>query len=192
MEKSVKTVEKVAKKLSTTAQKTGKHISENPKTLIYVGLGVLGVVVVYKIIKGTANKVDQVLNGDPDIDNQVNGVGGNTKNATISNQIAINLAQQLLDAMNVKEPFYGTDNDTIDLVFEKLKNGDDYMKVYLAFGKKDYNGYNSPPQGFWSNFDSYEKRDLNYWLKSELSSLFDPTLYKKVRQRIESTGQFVF
>lgn len=190
--KAKTTTKEIIGKAGESAKELGKAAQESPKTLIYVGLGVLVVVVGYKLIKGTSKKVDEIFDGDPDIDNQVNGTGGSTNKATISNQTAINLAQQLLDAMNAKSPIYGTDNDTIDLVFDKLKNGDDYIKVYNAFGRKDYNGYNSPPEGFWSILDSYEKRDLNYWLKSELSNFFEPTLYKKVKERIESTGVFVF
>ncbi|MFS4484225.1 hypothetical protein ACKGJY_14495 [Hyunsoonleella sp. 2307UL5-6] len=179
-------------KAKNTIKKTGEYVESNPKQTLYVVLGVVGLVLGYKIYKSASKGIDRVFNGDSDIDNQVDDVGGNTSNATISNQAANNYAQQLLDAMNVKRPIYGTDTDTIDLVFDRLMNGDDYMKVYLAFGKKDYNGYNSPPEGFWSNFDSYEKRDLNYWLQSELSSFFEPTLYNKVRTRVESTGVFVF
>jgi len=182
----------MVEKAKNTAKKTGEYIENNPKQTLYVVLGIVGVVLGYKIYKSASKGVDKVFNGDTNIDNEVNDVGGKTSNATISNQAANNYAQQLLDAMNVKRPIYGTDTNTIDLVFDKLKNGDDYMKVYLAFGKKDYNGYNSPPEGFWSNFDSYEKRDLNYWLKSELSSFFEPSVYKKVKQRVESTRVFVF
>jgi len=191
--KKIKTTTKeIVKKGKETLKNVGETVKENPNTVLYIGLGVLVVVVGYKVYKGASNKVDEIFNGDPNIDNQVDGTGGNTNNAIISNQMAINFAQQLLDAMNVKEPFYGTDNDTIELVFDKLLNGDDYLKVYNAFGKKDYNGYNSPPEGFWSILDSYEKRDLNFWLKRELSNFFEPTLYNKVKQRIESTGVFVF
>jgi hypothetical protein len=186
------TKKSLVERTTKSIKKTGELVEKNPKTAVYVVFGVLGVLIAYKLYKNTSKTVNNLLNGDQNIDNEIGGVGGNTGNATISDQAAINFAQQLLDAMNVKRPIYGTDTDTIDLIFDRLSNGDDYMKVYQAFGKKDYNGYNSPPEGFWSNLDSYEKKDLNYWLKSELSSFFDPIVFNKVKQRVESTGVFVF
>ena len=92
--------------------------------------------------------------------------------------------------MNAKQPFYGTDEASIEKVFDKLENADDFNKVYNAFGTKDYNGNNSPPSGVWAYLDSYEKRDLVYWLKSELSPS-DGLVYTKVKQRVES-ADFTF
>lgn len=176
------TTNKITSKGKAVAKKTGEYASKNPKTVLYVLLGIGVVYAGYKIVSAISNP------GDQNLDLQVGGTGGTTSNATVTNQLAKNYAQQLLDAMNAKYPVYGTDNDTIEAVFDKLKNGDDFIKVYNAFGTKDYNGYNSPPEGAWSWLDSYEKRNLVYWLKSELSSTFERTLYNKVKLRLESAG----
>ena len=173
-------------KTSSFTKKAGKSIVSNPITALNIIIGLAGVLALYKIYKF----INTGFEGDPHIDNEVIGTGGNTDGATISNQQAKNFAQQLLDAMNVKQPFWGTDEETIEAVFSQLTVGADFIKVYEAFGKKDYNGNNSPPTGVWSSFDSYEPKDLVYWLKSEISTA--DKAYKIVKERIESTGVFVF
>lgn len=180
------TANKLADKTKTGVKKVGKGISDNPKTALYIGLGALALYVGYKIF----TKVNTVFDG-PQIDNDVSGTGGNTNGATISDQQARNFAQQLLDAMNYKEPFWGTDEDTIERVFDALKNSQDFIKIYNIFGRKDYNGYNSPPEGVWSYLDSFEPRDLVYWLQNELSE-GDGAVYTKVKSRIDGTGLWVF
>lgn len=188
------TASKVVSKTKDVAKKTGEFVGENPKTALYIGAGVLAIGVIYiafKTVNDASDKVGEILDGDPNIEDEILLPYFPTPNATINDSAASIYASQLLDAMNVKLPFYGTDNGVVSSVFDKLKNGDDYLKVYQVFGKKDYNGYNSPPTGFWSSLDSYEKRDLNHWLKSELSNWFEPTLYNKVKSRVESAG-FVF
>ena len=180
-------VKKAASKAGKAAKKglktAGKAAVNNPKTTLYVVGGLVALYVGYKIYKS----LNSAFEGS-NIDNQVPHTGGNTTGATISNQVAANYAQQLLDAMNAKEPFYGTDEDTVEAVFDALSNGADFLKVYNAFGLKDYNGHNSPPSGFWAYLDSYEKRNLVYWLKSEISPTSDARLYNKVKQRVESAG----
>ena len=178
----------VLKTTKNLAAKTGKSIVANPKSTAYVLVGLVGVFAVYKIYK----VFNTSFEGDTNIDNQVEGTGGSTSGATISNKQARNYAQQLLDAMNEKAPLYGTDEQAIEAVFAKLKVGEDFIKVYNAFGKKDYNGNNSPPTGVWSYLDSYEPRDLVYWLRSEISPSSDAKTYKIVKHRIESTDLFVF
>lgn len=178
--------ESAVKKAKEAAKKGVKKVQDNPITAIKVVGVSLGVFLAYRLFSSATKKIDTVFDG-PVLDDIVNGTGGTTSNATISNQQAINYAQQLLDAMNAKEPFYGTDEETIEKVFDKLQTPDDFIKVYNAFGTKDYNGNNSPPSGVWAYLDSYEKRNLVYWLKSELSPS-DGSVYTKVKQRIESAG----
>lgn len=176
------------KKTKSFAKDTGKSILKNPKSAANIFIGIVGIFALYKIYK----VINSGFAGDPNIDNEVIGTGGSTDGATISNQQAKNFAQQLLDAMNEKAPIYGTDEAAIEAVFARLKVGQDFIKVYNAFGKKDYNGNNSPPTGFWSYLDSYEPRDLVYWLRSELSPTRDAKIFKIVKERIESTGVFTF
>lgn len=180
--------QKAGNAAAKSAKKVGKAVSENPKTALYVVGGVLVVFAGYKLFQA----VNNAFKGN-DVDNSVANTGGSTNGATISNQQAINYAQQLLDAMNAKEPFYGTDEEVIEAVFNQLKNGQDFIKVFNAFGKKDYNGHNSPAEGgIWNWIDSYEKRDLIYWLRSEISANSDAALYNLVKTRVESTGVFTF
>jgi hypothetical protein len=170
-------LKKAEKAVSKTAETAGK----NPKKTLYVLGGALLLVGAYKAYQ-FVNKATST----PEIDDQVNGTGGSTNGATITDQQAINYAQQLLDAFNAKEPVWGTDEATVEAVFKLLKNGADFVKVYKAFGTKDYNGYNSPPTGFWSYLDSYEPRNLVYWLASEIDT--DEPIYPMIKQRVESAG----
>lgn len=174
---------KAAKKAAKGLETAGKTVAKNPTTTLYVVGGLVALFVGYKLYRNFNN----AWNGG-NIDNQIPNTGGNASGATITDQVARNYAQQLLDAMNVKEPFYGTDEATIEAVFDNLQNGADFLKVFNAFGNKDYNGWNSPPEGFWSFLDSYDKRNLVYWLKSEISPTTEPRLYNKVKQRVESAG----
>lgn len=183
----------VTTKAKKIIDKTGDAVTSNPKTAVYVVGGILAIVTVVGLLKSLKKAT-----GNDTIDDSVGGTGGsssNTGTATISNSQAINYAQQLLDAMNEGRDTYfasGTDEDTIEAVFDKLKSGADFLKVYHAFGKKDYDGYESPPDGgVWQALETYYPRDLVFWLKSEISSFWEPTLYNKVKLRVESAG-FVF
>jgi hypothetical protein len=183
---------KVANKAKQTASKMGKTVVENPKTTGYVVAGVIALILGYSVYKGIKNKIN------PDIDDDVDGVGGlpdpNQTTATITQTQAINYASQLLEAMNYMRNswfFGGTDEDTINQVFDQLNSGNDFVLVFHAFGEKEYNGFNSPVEGSEWLDSSYEKKDLVYWLKSELSYAFEPTIFNKVKQRVESAG-FVF
>ncbi|MBL4669755.1 MAG: hypothetical protein JKY30_10900 [Flavobacteriales bacterium] len=183
--------EVIIKKTKGAVSKTVEVVKKKPIVVAYAVGGIIGAVIIYKIVKGLTTSVDQIFNGDPNIDNNVGGTGGDTNLATITDQVAINFAQQLLDAMNEKAPLYGTDENTIKAVFLKLNNGHDFIKVFKAFGMKDYNGNNSPPEGIWSNLDSYEKRNLIYWLKKELHPFWDKKVFNIVKKKIELAG-FVF
>lgn len=195
--KAISTIKKGTDKAIDVAKKGANIVTENPVKAGYVFVGVLGLYLLYKVVTKASGKVEQILDGDPNISDTITGTGyGSIKNATITDAQAINFANQLLDAMNVKEPFYGTDEETIEKVFDQLKNADDFLKVYKAFDLKDYNGNNSPPTGIWSNLDSYKKQDLVYWLKSELdngwfASTTEKRAYNKVKALVEISG-FVF
>ncbi|WP_336065644.1 hypothetical protein [Mesoflavibacter sp. CH_XMU1404-2] len=167
---------KVKDSVTKSINKAGDYAKSNPKTVLYVVGGLAAIYLGYKIVKGFL---------PAKIDNSVSGTGGSTVGATLSSTEAANLAQQLLDAFNAKEPFWGTDEDTVIGVFKLIKNNADFWKISNAFGDKDYNGYNSPPEGAWSWLDSYEKRNLVYWLKSEIKP-GDGEVYDIVKQRLTS------
>jgi len=187
-EKAKTTANNIVDRAKKSANKVKEKVKENPKTGLYVVGGLVGVTALVFLIKGLNKGVKEVFTAE---DNQetIPDTGGISNAATISNQTAINYAQQLLDAMNHLAPFWGTDEDKIEAVFNNLKNGDDFIKVYNAFGNRNYNGYNSPPDSWVGQaIDVYQERNLVYWLNSELSSVTEPTLYNKVKQRVESAG----
>ncbi len=176
-------LKKTGKKAFTKATKTVESLAVNPTTYKVVG----GLIVGYLLYKGVTG-IGKKIAGEP-IDDNVGGTGGSSVGSTITQTEANNYAQQLLDAFNDKwMGFYGTDDDTILAVFEKFKNKQDFIKVFNAFGTKDYNGNNSPPTGAWSYLDSYEKRNLLYWLKSELKDSTGTPVYALVKSVVNNAG----
>lgn len=184
-----KKANKVANTVADKATGIAKKAGENPIVTAQVLGGIALLVVGYIVIKRLSKGVGNVFDGDPNIEDQIDldiQIPTGTQ-PTISNATANNYASQLLDAFNAKEPFWGTDEDTVEAVFDKLKNAADFKLVSQAFGLKDYNGYNSPPTGIFSNLDSYELRNLVYWLKEEIKPN-DGNVFNKVKSRVESAG----
>lgn len=176
-------------KATDTIKEVGKKAQENPKSALYIIGGLLLVGGAIYLANRIRKGVDNIFIGDQNIEDQID-LDLTVHNATISHQQAQNLASQLLDAMNHKQPLWGTDEALVEAVFDHLQNGNDFQLVAQKFGLKDYNGYNSPPKGFFSNLDSYEPRNLLYWLAREVRP-GDGIVYQKVKSRIESAG-FVF
>jgi len=177
------------KKVTEAAKKAKNKAFENPKTSLHIGLGVLAVFLLYKAINKASSSVDRLIEGDPNIDDEVEIRLGDLKVNTSQLSIGVSqakiYAQQLLDAMNAKEPFWGTDEDAIKAVFQQI-NSEDFKLIFHEFGTKDYNGFNSPPTGFFSNLDSYEPRNLVYWLNNELSS--SDEVYSLVQNTVWAAG----
>lgn len=168
-------------------EKTGGFIAGNPKTALYIGIGIVGAFALYKLLRGVqkgSEIVGDVFN--PDIDNSIDVGVIDASTAKISRQQAKVYARQLLDAMNHKAPFWGTDEKTILEIFKRITPGD-FKLIFNEFGDKDYNGYNSPPSGILANLDSYEPRNLVYWLNAELSS-GDGEVYDRVKQIVNDAG----
>jgi hypothetical protein len=57
----------------------------------------------------------------------------------------------------------GTDEDTIKSIFKNLQNNTDYLKLYTAFGSREYSGG-------WTPDMFGEDWDLGQWLVEELDS----------------------
>lgn len=174
----------MAKSRTEIITKPTRKAVEKPKNTKYLVGGLLVLLLGYKIYK-TFN---------PNINDTVDNVGnGSTTNATISKETATNYAQQLLDAMNLNRNailLSGTDEKVISNVFDKIKNSDDFRLIFKAFGTKHYNGLNSPVEGV-EILQSYQLRNLVYWLRSELNSFWDYSVHKKVKNVVEKAG-FVF
>lgn len=181
-----KKVKKIAskqtvKKLGKSANTVASFITEYQTPLLIVGSAVLGWYLIKnakKGITGVFNEKSQQVGIDLPV---------NMQKATISKTQSQQFAQQLLDASNHMEPLYGTDEQTIKKVFLKLKTPEDFKLVYHAFGLKNYNGWNSPPVGIFRHLDTYEPRDLVYWLKSEIKPS-DGEVYNIVKARVDSAG----
>lgn len=177
---------KTSDKVSTVAKKSVQAVKDYPMKTAYVLIGMVGFFAVYQVGKKVYNALTHA-----DVDDNVNNTGGSTIGNTISNQQATNFAQQLLDAMNLNRNSIllgGTDEDTIEAVFDQLQNGADFNKVFDAFGMKSYNGENSPNESVVGFLDTYEDRNLVYWLNSEISSIWDSSLRRKIKAIVEDAG----
>ena len=169
----------------SNTEKTLGFIDRNKKAIITSSFVLLGVILIYKAYKRFSITIDDKI--DDEIEET--GEGLIKSQMTITEEQANNVAQILLDAMNESPCFicYGTDEKAILEVFKKLKNKHDFLAVYKAFGKKDYNGFNSPSKSLIRTLDHFKPRNLVYWLRSELSPL-DGAVYKIVKHRVESAG----
>ena len=178
-------------------ESTAKKAARNPLPTLYVVGGILGAFAVFKILQAANNafsgsdiddKVDFKLKIDP-------------AKLSISKEQAKIFADQLLVAMNWEGlrpwPLFtvgpGTDNKVIKEVFGQI-NPEDFKLIYQAFGTKDYNGFGSPPKnvggGVQDAIGISKKRDLVYWLRSELD-FFDFSLKGKVGETVRQAG-FIF
>ncbi|WP_233899631.1 hypothetical protein [Tenacibaculum piscium] len=166
-------------------KKTGAFLADNTKEVLYISGGIVLLLVGYKIYKSLNKNIGSAL--DDKVENVKINVQVDLSKVTITKEDAQKYAQQLLNACNGAFPFYGTDEDLIKKVFEKLNNSDDFKLVYKAFGLKEYNGYGSPPTGVSRHLDNYSPKDLVYWLRAELSPK-DGQVYRIVKNRIESAN----
>ncbi|TDQ22749.1 hypothetical protein [Tenacibaculum caenipelagi] len=177
-------------KATKTLKSTGNFIADNKKELLYVAGGILVVAVGYKVYKNLQKGSEVVTDfiGKDHLENIDVTVNTDANKLTITQEQAQQFARTIYDACNIMAPLYGTDENAILEVFKKLQTGDDYKLVYKTFGMKEYNGNNAPPRSGWGRlFDVFEPRDLNYWLRSELSPS-DGEVYTVVKSRIESAG----
>ncbi len=200
MEKGKTATRKIVDTVRKTATKAGASVVKNPISLLYVGGGILAVIAAYKLAKWAKDASDTV-SGD-NIDNTIPvRVIPDTSRTTITRNEARNFASQLLTAFNWKGfmllpyPHYGegTDNNVVKSIFDRI-NSEDFKVMYQEFDTKDYNGYSSPPSniggGIQDALGISEKRDLVYWLRSELD-FFDFSLKKRVKEIVEGAG-FIF
>ena len=169
------------KKIGSTAHSVSDFILEYKTPLLMAG----GIFLGWYIIRSTRKGIESAFEEKSE---QVTiNLPINTQNTTITKTQSQQFAQQLLDASNQMEPLWGTDEETVKKVFLQLKTAEDFKLVYEAFGYKNYNGWNSPPVGIFRYIDTYEPRDLVYWLKSEIKPS-DGEVYDIVKARVESAG----
>ena len=148
-------------KAKTALSKTGKSIASNPKTAMYVGVGIVALLGIYAVSK-LAFKV-----GDIDFGNDPNAGGGNLNpdqgnnvpsGSTITKNQAQIIAAGLHQAMVI---LTGTDEERI---FQLLagKTPRDFAMISEAFGQPRYDDFGD---AFWP----FPKKSLSYWLNSELN-----------------------
>ncbi len=184
MKKKVKGKDAMQKSLETVKE-SSDFIVKN-KNIFLVAGGVVLVYLVYRNVKKGFNKVGEAFENPP-IDTIPAVVKPNKNNLTISQEEANNLAKSLLDAFNHQVLWYKvTDEEKIEQVFDKLQTGDDFKAVYNAFGKRKRILGGTPT--FYVDKKIADYYDLIYWLKEELNSFLDRSLYNKVKERVESAN----
>ncbi len=172
----------VSKKAGSALAGTGNFLKGNWQPLLYVGGAVIGIVLLRKLVKSISSF------GSVEPERPQEAVIDDSK-STISESQARVYANQLFDAMNG----YGTDEDTIRGVFEKL-SPEDFKKVYNEYGRKMYTstfiGGGTPTDTtIW--LGDYENADLIYWLRKELNDITDRKTVTAVREVVEPAG-FIF
>lgn len=184
--RSTKRVAKIAqiktvKKANEKAKEVGSFITTYKTPILVVSGVFLGLYLIKKTRQGISEALQEESEHIP-ADLPINAT-----RATITMVQARQFAQQLLDAFNHREPLYGTDEKTVEKVFLQLQNAEDFKLVYKAFALKKYNGWNSPPVSILRYLDTYEPRNLVYWLKSEIKPS-DGKVYEIVKARVENAG----
>jgi len=166
---SVKAKEAGKKAIETTKKAAGKaanYVGENPKTVLYVGLGIVGLIVAYKFIKGF-NAVTDVFVDDP------NNGGGNIGDISNPDQTptgaTINVIQAQTAASTILSAVDGLGglNEDEYMTIENVLRGKtpkDFQLISNAFGTPK----RSPLTGEESFWFFGEALNLSQWLSIEL------------------------
>lgn len=146
---SVKSTIDKAKNLS---KETGQYVVKNPKTVLYIGAGVVAIIAAYKLYKAFFPGEEKLPDLDVDYTQPI---------STISDAQAQLIAERLYNAMSGT----GTDEDEI---FDALSGltVNDFVKVYDKFGMRQYSL-------FWGNVGdplTSGKHHLITWLTNELNT----------------------
>lgn len=176
------TANKAVKTTAKAAKSTGNFISKNPKATLYLGLGILGVFVGYKIYKSFTSVTD-VFKEDP------NAGGGNLENiknpalkpsgATISMVQAQTIAANILSAV---DGLGGLNEKEYMIVENALRNKTekDFQMISQAFGTPK----RSPITGEQSFWFFGERLNLSQWLTQELDA--------KQKARLQAAAPLIF
>ncbi len=175
----IATKEKVKNSI-VKANEASNFIIDNKNVFLIGGGLILGYLAIRQVRKSFSSIGDALASDEVDfIKPKINT---SSNNLTISSDEAVNLAKTLLDAFNDG----GTDEEKVEAVFKKLKTGDDFKLVFNAFGlrKRIFGG---TPTNYITK-KTAEAYDLIYWLKAEVGSFWNPTLYNIIKDRVESAG----
>lgn len=168
--------------------KTGDFLAKNKTPILYIGGAIFIIAIAIPIVR----RINSVVNPKPQPAKQfdfLKDINVDYSKATITNQQAKIMANQLVDAMSV---FSGTDKKAIENIFDKIKNKEDMIALYKAFGKRKYSYINSgEASGFlWGIFENavgYADLDLVGWLSEELDFL-DKKLRLLVNEKLKLIG----
>ncbi len=164
---------------------TVAKVSSIAMTTLPILLMVSGVVAVYfagkKIINGitgTAGEAkDFLTKRDAIISDAV--IQQEILKATLSQTEARRMAQGLYDAMEG----FGTDEERIKMIFEKIQNKADFLMIYKEFGLRPYGDFGASD---WLDKKLSSDRHLVYWLKEEISE--DDICYPIVKKWVAEAG----
>lgn len=169
--------------------KTGNFIGENKMPLLYIGGAVLALFIVVPLIKRIRTILDPTEGKATDTETVIKNINVNTSKATITENQARIMANQLVQAMSVTS---GTDEKEIQNVFNKLKNEDDVKLLYKTFGSRPYSWVNQGEAsgvlfGAFEKLGGFQDMDLVGWLKAELG-VFDWRTKRIVNEKLNLMG----
>ena len=176
-----------ANKVGKALAGTGSFIGKNKMPLLYLGLGVVVIVIAIPIVK-SVNRLFKPPNvkGAKDVTKVV----VEAKNLTITPQQAKQLAEQLLTAFNYKMfgTGRGTDKSLIENVFDQIKTDDDFKLLFKEFGTRTYSySVGGTPSGVIGGvvdkLGGTADLDLIGWLNEELDWT-DKATKEKVRKKL--------
>lgn len=170
-----KTAKELASKTTKAAKKSAKHLQENPKTALYLGVSILAVALVYQGVKAISNVGDGIADafiGDP------NAGGGNVDDLIINQPPTISETQAQIFASEIISAVdsWGTANEEEYQTIQNVlagKNAKDYQLISNAFGTPRRN----PVTGEEAFAGLGSQLNLSQWLSIELSTEQKTRLY---------------
>ena len=177
-----KSVKKVGKVLAD-----GKNfVANNPVTILKAAGVIAGIYLLYQ----TAGAINDFFEDDKTDNERETTLDIDPDKLTITEEKAKNWAATLFESMKVANK---TDEDAIRSVFDII-TPEDFKLIHKYFGTPHYDDLfgSSPLDNFLGDLDVFtgasQKRDLVYWLKSEVSSWWDYSLYNKIEKTINDAG----
>lgn len=162
-----KTASKAVQSTAKAAEKTGSYITKNPKTVLYIGLGVLTIYLGYKVYKGINAVghvfVDDTKEGGGDV-GKVNNPSTVPTGATINSVQAHAIAANILSAVDGLGGLNEKEYKTVETAL-KGKTPRDFQMISEAFGHPK----RSPVTGEQSFWFFGERLNLMQWLNVEMN-----------------------
>ena len=150
--------------------KVGDFLTKNATPILYIGGGIVIILIVSKVLKGIIGTNSLFGNSSTDTSN----VDVNTSNLTISSNDALLIAEGMYSAMNR----IGTDEQSLFDLVTPL-NKDDLLLVIKTFGMRRY----EPLLGTTA-FLLGQDQNLIGWLKGELGG----SSYTKMKALFDGKG----